>query len=190
LERSPYEHYVPQWTAFLEQARWHLEQQQRRDASLQQGAIAVIGFDGVLLVILVSGSALTSIDKFGVSWWATVAGVALLVLSSLAGVAAVLPRATYVTGPDDTIKAWALHKEEGGWDRVNQHFAEMLLSESSSPRQQPRRGRTTQPLLAATQLAAARAKWTASAAVCLVLGLICLAVSFVAEAAVASASMP
>ncbi len=191
---DPFGLYVPQWTAFLGQARWLLEQQQARGARFQETAVAVVGFDGVLLAVLVSGDALSHLPRQGLAWWSAIVGSTLLVLSSLAGVMSIKPRATNAVGASDTLNAWAELKEYGSWDRANQHFAEMLLNpsprneEPASPRERRAarwRGRLrvpgppAQPLLAAAHLAGVRGRWAARSAGLLVVGLGCLAVAMI-----------
>ena len=187
--------YVPQWSAYLDQARWLLEQQQRRGAGFQQTAVALIGFDGVLLAVLVSGDALGTVSRYDAAWWATIIGAASLVVSAAAGVMTILPRQTNAVGAKDTLKGWAKLKKKGAWDRANQHFAEMLLNPApkrDAPKSRwarwARRWRTrlrlaeppTQPLKAATHLATIRGRWTTASAWFLVLGLACLAVALFA----------
>jgi hypothetical protein len=192
---DPYAVYVPQWTAFLDQARWLLEQQQRRGTGFQQTAVALIGFDGVLLAVLVSGDALGHVTRYHVAWWATVIGAAFLVLSAVAAVMTILPRATNAVGAGDTFGAWKKLKENGSWDRANQHFAEMLLNPSPEPEEPKSRWARLarqwcawlrlpepplQPLEAATHLATVRGRWTTGSAWSLVVGLASLAAALIA----------
>lgn len=189
---DPYDRDRPQFVAYLDQARWLLEQQQRRGASFQQTAVAVIGFDGVLLAVLVSGDSLGSTGRYTGAWWATVTSAALFVLSSLAGVLALRPRATNAVAAGLTIDAWKDLHDQGSWNRAHQHFAEMLLSPDPPVAGRPRRADRLrrrwrafwrlpepprQPLLAATHLATVRGRWVTGAAALLVAGLASLGIA-------------
>lgn len=181
---------MPRFTAFLDQARWLLEQQQRRSTNLQQTAVALIGFDGVLLAVLVSGDSLSTSIRHSTSWWTTVIGAGLIVMSSIAGVMAIRPRPIYVAGADLTVDEWAKLHTEATWDRATQHFAEMLLAadppltDTSTRvahvvawwRTKLRRAPLPrQPILAAEHLSNVRARWSSWAGWLLVAGLACLA---------------
>lgn len=202
---DPYAPYEPQFAAYLEQARWHLDQQQRRASSFQQTAVAIIGFDGVLLAVLVSGDALSGVTRNTLTWWLVVAGAAVLVLSSLVGLGAVRPRATNVVGANLTVTAWADFNANGGWNNTTQHFAEMLLAANPPSEREPswqgriaatvraKTGRpqpSRQPLLAATHLANARGRWASWSGALLAVGIALLAAALMAAPADAPSTTP
>lgn len=196
---DPYAPHVPVWIAFMDQARWLLDQQQRRDSAFQRTVAALIGFDGLLLAVLVSGDALANFDRLSTGWWAMLAGTACLVVSSFAAVQVLLPRATNSVGAEQTIDAWEEYhstgedsgiEKEDSRGREKQHFAAMLLSRTPSQEEpSDRRERAaerwrarlrrpelpTQPLLAAEALATLRAHWTGRSAKFLLFGIIFLA---------------
>ena len=179
-------------TAGHDQARWLLAQQQRRSESFQQGAVALIGVDGVLLAILVSGDALASTSRYGAAWWATAVGAGLFVVSALCGIGAILPRSTSTVPAESTVKAWRTFRDDGGYNRDALSFADNLLAAkpklTKEQRKLTRRGKARarirtllhlprlgrQPLLAAEQLATVRGLWTLRAGAALIAGLACL----------------
>ena len=203
-DSDPYAPYQPQFRSYLEQARWLLEQQQRRSQSFQQTAVAMIGFDGVLLALLVSSGALRAAHQ-QVPWGFTVAAALALALSSLAGVATIVPRYTDAVGAAQTVEAWATFKQVGGWDQSTEHFAEMLLAADPPLEGKPgpaervaswfralarRPEPPRQPLLAATRLASVRGRWAGWSGALLAAGVTCLAVALVVGPAPAPTPAP
>lgn len=186
---DPHAVHLPRFEAFLDQARWLLEQQQRRGEAFQQTAVALVGFDGVLLALLVSGGALTSTTRYTAAWWATIDGAGLFVVSAFCGVCAVLPRAISTVPAAGTIKRWQKFRKKGGFNRDALWFADMLLSATpvqGTPSSHWSRMRTTvrralrrseptlQPLEAAERLATTRGLWVLRAGGFLIAGLLSL----------------
>lgn len=180
--------------SFLDQARWLLEQQQRRSATFQQTAVALLGFDGVLLAVLVSAATLSGRSQQPAARWATVAAAIFIVASSAAGVLAILPRSTSAASASLTVKSWSEFHANGGYGRDAQHFAEMLLAadppststmtlrEHLDAWWRHRRRREpipTQPLLAAEELSGTRAAWASRSGWLLLGGVVCLAVALI-----------
>lgn len=189
---DPYQFYQPHYQAFLDQGRWLLEQQQRRSDVFQQGAIALVGFDGILIAILASGDALGSTTRYSAAWWAVIAGAGLFLVSALCGVVALIPRQTNTVPAASTVRAWREFRREGGFDRDALRFADMLLaSKPKAAASRPTWGLRLrararkllalpkpkrQPLRAAEQLASVRGTWTLRAGVLLIAGLFALLV--------------
>ena len=124
--------YRHRFEAFLDQARWVYEQHQRRNASTQQMAIALLGFDGVLLAVLVSAG--TELPR------TTVCAAVLLVLSAAFAVWVILPGRTFFIDTEQTIEAWEKLHSGVPIDEA-QLFAQMLLARQSDlvDEQQPTR---------------------------------------------------
>lgn len=187
----------PRYDAFLAQAHWLLEQQQRRSAAFQQTAVALVGFDGVLLAVLASGDTIATVGKSPAAFWATIGAAVLILLSAGAGVMAILPRSTSAVTAKETVEQWhQLNRGGGTHDRDVQHFAEMLLAIDPPSTSKPtpvdriqawwrtKRARDpvpTQPLKASELLATARGTWTSRSGVLLVGGLLCVAVVLISN---------
>lgn len=152
--------YRHQYVAFLDQARWIYEQHQRRNASFQQMAVALLGFDGVLLAVLVSAGTRPPVP--------TAYAAALLVLGATFAVLVIYPWRTYFIDTEGTIEAWEKF-HSGDLSDEAQLFAQMLLARQSDlvDEQQPtRRGakrryeraaKKRQPLVSIETLGSVRA---------------------------------
>lgn len=192
---DPYASHATRYVAFLDQARWLLEQQQQRGAAFQQNAAVLVGFDGVLLALLISGDALGGVDRLSGLWWVGAAGASLVALSALSGLLAIVPWSTYAVVSADTVSAWTKLRTEPTWDTSTYHFAHMLLAESPPARgtnalparfarwwrlRLRRPQPTTQVLRSAERLATRRGRWTTMSAFLLVAGIVALVLVFFA----------
>lgn len=189
--------------AFLEQARWLLEQQQRRAATFQQTSVALVGFDGVLLALLLSNDTLGTFVRYSAAWWAGTIAALLFALSALIGVLVLVPFGMYSVPADTTISHWAKQLVTPDWDRSTQHFAHMLLVEAPPERgadSRPARFRRwwrarlhmkplpMQPLRSAERLATRRGRLTTTSAFTLLGGIIALVVVLVTSPVTAGVS--
>lgn len=160
-----------------------MREQQERGRNFQANAVALLGFDGVVLGILASnnfllaGSYLTARTVFGVL------AVLALAVSAFAAVRVITPRGTGSVVIDDTLDAWQdLHHKEGAKVLAFQHFAHMLLARDPAPTTSASsearwwRRRTGQPqvLHQAAELAKFRSRWTTASAVALLSALAAL----------------
>jgi hypothetical protein len=200
-----YAAHADRYAAFLDQARWLLDQEQRRGAAFQQSAVALVGFDGVLLTLLVSSSAIGATTRYGLSWWSTVTGATLFALSAFAGVLALVPWSTYFVVSSETVDAWTEFRTQPTWNTSTYHFAHMLLAPDppvrGSERWWPRVVRKvralthrpeppTQVLRSAERLSSRRGRWTATSGWLLVGGVIALLVGLFALPAVSPPAAP
>ena len=182
-----------------------LGQQQERATSFQNVATAILGFDGVLLTILLSADVLGSVERLSLTWYATIAAAGLLAVSATSAVVALLPRSTASTDPNVVLDQWEALHTEGSWNNANQTFAEMLLTRSPQYEgngrlsmrltnlRRRRRGREPaplQPVLAATHLATVRGRWASGAGWLMASGLIFLAVALFTTAGSAASEPP
>lgn len=203
-EPDPHAAHIDRYQTFIDQGRWLLDQQQKRGAAFQQTATTLVGFDGVLLAVLVAGDPLDGWTRYSTPWWAfAVAGV-MLVLSAAAGVLALVPRQTPSVDAEDAIKAWARFCEEAGWREEEQHFAHMIFTTEAVTASGTRGQGTTrswwaarpwrripqQALLAAEHLATVRGRWATAAGGLLVSGLTAMLIGFVATSAAAVGASP
>lgn len=72
---------------FIEQARWLLEWHNKRSGAFTTRAVAVLGFDGVVLALLLQGAGL---DGLKASWWTWIFLVASMLGLLLTGLFALL----------------------------------------------------------------------------------------------------
>jgi hypothetical protein len=186
------------WDAFLDQGRWLLGEQQKRTSTFQTNAVALLGFDGVLLALLVGTGVVTVTQASPTAWWAARVGAAAIAASALCAVAAVVPRSTGTVATSDTLNGWTDFHVAETHDpayQAAQHFANMLLASDAvesdatgrlararakilrrvrrwTRREEP----STQVLIAARRLATARGRWTTGAAAFLAAGVLALVV--------------
>ncbi|MCG2797816.1 MAG: hypothetical protein L6367_04660 [Cellulomonas sp.] len=176
--------------AFLAQARWLLEQQHRRAATFQQTAVALVGFDGVLLALLISDGTIGASMRWSMSWWFGLVAAVMFAVSSIFGVLAIVPFNNYSVTSRQTREAWDKYLTEGGWDTSTYHFTHMLLApnppEQGHDRLPARFGRAwrallgrknppTQPIVSSERLATRRGKLTAWSAWSILIGIFALA---------------
>lgn len=202
---DPFAPHAAKHLAYLEQARWLLEQQHRRSATFQQTAVALVGFDGVLLALLLSNDTLSTFVRYDLPWWAGTLSSVLLAASALAAVLALVPAGTHSVSAARTIEGWAEHLAKGGWDDSTQFFAQMLLiknppedgADSRAARfgswWRSRLGKkplSKQPIRSAERLATRRGWLTTTSAFLLFGGIIGLLVVLVASPAAARGEDP
>jgi hypothetical protein len=185
---DPYAPHATAHRAFLDQARWHQDQQRQRTASFQTNAAALLGFNGVLLGLLVTGGMLGNSAVFSIAWWAGLAAVVAFTVSAGISISALVPAGTAVVGAGATIQQWGDHLAQGGYDDSTYQFAHMLLgtNHTAAGDRKLRRPATTQPLRAAEESASKRGRRVLSAGLALLVGVIALAVALIAPAVVSA----
>lgn len=124
--------YRAHYAAYLEQGRWLLEEQHKRGVGFQQNAVALLGFDGVMLAFMASADFLGPVDLSGggVAGAAGMVGVVLVATSAFASVLVLIPRAAGGVSIEDATTHWAELHEKGKSDEYDatQHFAHALLN--------------------------------------------------------------
>lgn len=184
---DPYAPHAARHAAFLEQARWLLGEQHRRSATFQQTAVALAGFDGVLLALLVNADTLGALTRFSTSWWAGMVAAFGFAVSAVFAVLALIPYSAYTVAAQDTLEAWAKHLITPDWDNSRYHFAHMLLAHDRAIHADAGRFRqywrerlkldpVTQPLKSAERMASRRARLAAASAATLLAGVLALVV--------------
>ncbi len=158
--------------AFLDQGRWLLGEQQRRGASFQANAVALLGFDGIVLGILATGDFLVADDFWSFRSVAGRLAVLLLAVSALCAVRVISPRGAGSVVIDDTLDGWeGVYRAPSAGERpfeAEQQFAHMLLARDPVPatpgpaarRWRSRRTDGKQVLHDAARLAEFRSDWT------------------------------
>lgn len=194
--KDPHKHHRELYRVFLEQSRWLFEEQHKRSVGFQQNAVALLGFDGVMLAFMASAD-FTDPGDDAVAQVAAVSGivgVVLVAVSALIAVAAVVPRTVHGMTIEDVTAVWAEVHDPGkdNYD-ATQHFAHMLLNQNPTPvgptsrfrqaraevaadlrRWSGRSPRSAQTLLAARELADARGRLVAWSGALLGLGILAL----------------
>lgn len=95
--------------AFLDEVRRVLDFEQKRSDAFAQRATAILGFDGVIMSVLVAGLALirNNVEFTGPMLVNVVAVDALLVLSAIACLIVLHPRKVDIPGAADLRRDWA-----------------------------------------------------------------------------------
>ena len=180
---DPHGPFQDSYASFLEHARWVVEVQERRGAGFQQTAVAVLGFDGVILTILISLR--PSWDSLASN---LVTGFAALfvVVSGIFAVLALVPRGVVVADTEQLLDQWAAIFEPPPDAPIHPTATRAALAASlqsrdlevvPAPRSRWSRrwrrpsGRPLQPIQAAEDLANTRAAHLKRAAWFLVVGL-------------------
>lgn len=195
-ESDPHGPHRQTYQDFLGHARWLIEVQERRSAGFQQGALAVLGFDGIILAILVD----LQVGTAGALVVSTGAVVALLVLASAtSAVLAFVPRSVAVASTAQLLKEWRgifTAPEDGTEVGVHPaYLAATLLSQDIEPPVEGRKRRTSerggrtkvvlQPLEASAAVAEKRAWWLKWAAWLLLASLLAMVPPWLVNIAVA-----
>jgi hypothetical protein len=94
---------------FIDQARWLLEWHNRRSEAFASRALAVLGFDGVILALLLQGFGVKGIEATGPVWVFLISTTLLLLCSAALAVSAILPHKVAMPGVDDLRRGWATH---------------------------------------------------------------------------------
>ena len=129
--RPPEADWGPAYSAFLAQAQWHLGEHQRRSTNFVTSAVAILGFDGVVLALLVSSNVLAASST--VILWVARGGAVLVTASALSALGAMWPRSVNSADRRVTGREWrALFDPARTKDHPVKVFAEMLLFEHSA----------------------------------------------------------
>ena len=102
-EEDPHTPFVEAYQDYLEHARWIFEVQERRGVAFQQTALAVLGFDGVILSIVLG---LQPASRGLVPAVLTGLAALLVVSSSVSAVRALLPRAVSFASTEKLVDQW------------------------------------------------------------------------------------
>lgn len=193
-DSDPHARYVGAYGDLLEHARWLIEAQERRGAGFQQTAVAVLGFDGVILAILIGLTVPETATGAQVA--ATVVAALAVIGSAVLAVLALVPRSVSVASTDQLIDQWRSIFDPQAPERPSQgslraYLVATILSQDLEPgtsegaatktsaiSPEEKSGAPRQPLDAATRVADKRAghlKWSAWS---LLLGLAAIVVAW------------
>lgn len=110
---------------FAEQARWLLEWHNTRSEAFASRAVAVLGFDGVIMALLLQGFGVRGIDATATVWVLLFITAAFLLLSAGFAVATIVPHTVAMPSVQDLRAGWATH---AGSPRAS--YAGPLVAES------------------------------------------------------------
>lgn len=94
---------------FIEQARWLLEWHNKRSEAFTTRAVAVLGFVGVVLALLLQGAGLNGIKATGWTWTFLGASLLSLLISGLLAVLTITPHPTAVPSVAQLRHWWKRH---------------------------------------------------------------------------------
>jgi hypothetical protein len=94
---------------FIEQARWLLEWHNKRSEAFTTRAVAVLGFVGVVLALLLQGAGLDDIKASGWTWTFLGASLLALVTSGFFAVLTITPQPTAVPSVAQLRHWWKRH---------------------------------------------------------------------------------
>lgn len=113
---------------FIEQARWLLEWHNARSEALTTRAVALLGFVGVILALLLQGSGLKGIDPSRWTWALLVASVFALLISATFALRTISPQVTAMPKVSQLREWWAAHRAEPHPGTATPQIAESLLN--------------------------------------------------------------
>jgi hypothetical protein len=96
---------------FIDQARWLLQWHNARSESFAGRALAVLGFDGVILALLLQGFGITGIEATESVWLLLLSTTSLLFFSAGWAIATVLPNMVAMPAVRDLRSGWAAHAQ-------------------------------------------------------------------------------
>jgi len=161
------EHIEQEWRVFLEQARWHEEQLQRRDTVFQQTAIALIAINGTLLTLLLNSTAVATVIITSLRWPILAMSILLFMSSAIYSTLCLNPETRTTVSIADSISLWeplanGSAEYKGGAAHT---FADALLQEALD-----------QPLVSYDRLVQKRGNFVKESAALLVIALVFLTI--------------
>lgn len=115
---------------FIDQARWLLEWHNRRGETFTTRAVALLGFVGVFLTLLLQGAALRGITATSWTWVFLGGSLAALLWSGLFAVCAIAPREIVVPKVNQLRHWWKVHAAEPYPGTSAPKIAESFLNSS------------------------------------------------------------
>jgi hypothetical protein len=122
---------------FAEQARWLLQWHNARSESLASRAVAVLGFDGVIMALLLQGFGLKGLHATAWVWILLIATALLLLTSAGFAVATILPHKVAMPQVQNLRQGWATHAASPTPHYAGPFMAESLLNASDLTKSSP-----------------------------------------------------
>lgn len=122
---------------FIDQARWLLDWHNRRAEAFTSRAVALLGFIGAILALLLQGVGLKGIEPTNWTWfWLVTSAIGLLV-AALFAILTILPRGVQMPGVAELRRHWQQHAAEPIDGSTKSQFAEDLLLGSDLAKPSP-----------------------------------------------------
>ncbi len=112
---------------FIEHARWLLEWHNRRGEAFTTRAVALLGFNGVILALLLQGAGLDGIVATNWTWTWLVSSVVALLIAAILSLLTILPTEMRMPGIPQLRHWWKDHAEEPHAGYAGPQIAESLL---------------------------------------------------------------
>lgn len=113
---------------FIEQARWLLGWHNARSEAFTTRAVALLGFVGVILALLLQGSGLKGIDPSRWTWTFLVTSVLALLFSAFFALRTISPKVTAMPKVSQLRDWWVAHSAEPHPGTAAPQIAESLLN--------------------------------------------------------------
>lgn len=113
---------------FIEHARWLLEWHNARSEALTTRAVALLGFVGVILALLLQGSGLKGIEASPLTSILFVASVFVLLLCAFFALRTISPEPTAMPKVSQLRESWATYTAKPYPGTTAQQIAESLLN--------------------------------------------------------------
>ena len=113
---------------FIEQARWLLGWHNARSEAFTTRAVALLGFVGVILALLLQGSGLKGIDPSRWTWTLLVTSVLALLFSAFFALRTISPKVTAMPKVSQLRDWWVAHSAEPHPGTAAPQIAESLLN--------------------------------------------------------------
>lgn len=114
-------------SAFIEHARWLLEWHNRRGEAFTTRAVALLGFNGVILALLLQGAGLEGIVATNWTWTWLVMSVIALMAGALLSLLTITPTEMKMPGIPQLRHWWKAHSAEPYAGYTGPQIAESLL---------------------------------------------------------------
>jgi MFS family permease len=117
---------------FMEHARWVMEWHNKRAEGAATRAVAVLGFAGVMLALLVQGAGLDALHPTEWTWRLATAGAVLLLLAALFALFAISTKTVRMHNLKQLRSWWGEYGRKPGQDFSHDLTETLLLSQQLS----------------------------------------------------------
>lgn len=112
---------------FIEQARWLLEWHNRRGEAFTTRAVALLGFNGVILALLLQGAGMEGIVATNWTWASLILSVGTLLVAAFLSLLTITPTEMRMPGIPQLRHWWGDHMDEPVAGFVGPRIAESIL---------------------------------------------------------------
>lgn len=112
---------------FIEHARWLLEWHNKRGEAFTTRAVALLGFNGVILALLLQGAGLEGVEASKWTWVWLVSSVTALLIAAVLSLLTITPTEMRMPGIPQLRHWWNDHMEEPRAGFTGPRIAESLL---------------------------------------------------------------